>query len=65
VAEELGRQMTEAGVDHTMLVRPGALRGCMQTDPVYDEAAAERRWTEPICPVRRHPADGRVTSFCA
>lgn len=49
MAAELDRMLTEAGVDHTMEVYPGALHGWTQTDfPVYDEAAAERHWTELI-----------------
>jgi carboxymethylenebutenolidase len=47
MAEELDRMLTDAGVEHTMEVYPEALHGWTQTDfPVYDEAAAERHWTE-------------------
>lgn len=47
MAEELDRMLTDAGVDHIMEVYPEALHGWTQTDfPVYDEAAAERHWTE-------------------
>lgn len=47
MADELDRQLTEAGVDHIMEVYPEALHGWTQTDfPVYDEAAAERHWAE-------------------
>ncbi len=47
MAAELDRMLTDAGVDHTMEVYPEARHGWTQTDfPVYDEAAAERHWTE-------------------
>lgn len=47
MAEELDRMLTDAGVDHTMEIYPEARHGWTQTDvPVYDEAAAERHWTE-------------------
>jgi carboxymethylenebutenolidase len=44
---ELDRMLTEAGVDHVCEIYPGALHGWMMTDfPVYDEASAERGWSQ-------------------
>ena len=47
MAERLDEALTEAGVDHVCEIYPGALHGWTMTDfPVYNEAAAERHWTE-------------------
>ncbi len=47
MAERLEKALTEAGVKHHAEIYPGAAHGWMKPDfPVYDEAAAERGWTE-------------------
>jgi carboxymethylenebutenolidase len=47
MAERLERAFTEAGVRHRSETYRGAAHGWMKPDfPVYDEAAAERGWTE-------------------
>jgi carboxymethylenebutenolidase len=47
MAERLERALTEAGVRHRSETYRGAAHGWMKPDfPVYDEAAAERGWTE-------------------
>lgn len=44
---EVDRVLTEAGVDHRLEIYPEVRHGFTQTDfPVYDEAAAERHWSE-------------------
>ncbi len=46
-AAELHRMLTAAGVAHRLEIYLDALHGFTQPDfPVYDEAAAERHWTE-------------------
>jgi len=47
MAERLTAALTEAGVRFHAEIYPGAAHGWMKKDfPVYDEAAAERGWTE-------------------
>jgi carboxymethylenebutenolidase len=45
MAERLDRALSDAGVEHTCEIYPGALHGWTMPDfPVYNEAAAERHW---------------------
>jgi carboxymethylenebutenolidase len=47
MAERLEQALTESGVRHRSEIYPGAAHGWMKPDfPVYDEAAAERGWSE-------------------
>jgi carboxymethylenebutenolidase len=47
MAERLEQALTDAGVRHRGEIYPGAAHGWMKPDfPVYDEAAAERGWSE-------------------
>lgn len=47
MARAIDELLTEAGAEHTMEIYPGARHGFTQPDfPIYDEAAAERHWTE-------------------
>jgi carboxymethylenebutenolidase len=47
MAERLERALTDAGVRHRSEIYAGAAHGWMKPDfPVYDEAAAERGWSE-------------------
>jgi carboxymethylenebutenolidase len=47
MAERLEQALTDAGVRHRSEIYPGAAHGWMKPDfPVYDEAAAERGWSE-------------------
>lgn len=49
MAERLDRALTEAGVEHTCEIYPGALHGWTMADfPIYNPAAAERHWQELI-----------------
>jgi carboxymethylenebutenolidase len=47
MAARLEEALTQAGVDHRCEIYPGALHGFTMADfPVFDEAAAERHWSE-------------------
>ena len=47
MAERLEQALKDAGVDHRCEIYAGALHGWTMADfPVYNEAAAERHWTE-------------------
>ena len=47
MADRLEVALTEAGVTHRCEIYPGAAHGWMKPDfPIYDEAAAERGWSE-------------------
>jgi carboxymethylenebutenolidase len=47
MAEKLDKALTDAGVDHRCEIYEGALHGWTMPDfPIYNEAAAERHWTE-------------------
>jgi carboxymethylenebutenolidase len=47
MAERLEQALSDAGVRHVCEIYPGAAHGWMKPDfPVYDEAAAERGWSE-------------------
>lgn len=47
MAERLDKALSEAAVDHRCEIYPGALHGWTMVDfPVYNEAAAERHWSE-------------------
>jgi carboxymethylenebutenolidase len=47
MAARLEQALTDAGVDHRCEIYPDALHGWTMTDfPVYNEAAAERHWSE-------------------
>ena len=47
MAARLDAALTAAGVEHTCEIYPGALHGWTMADfPIYNEAAAERHWTE-------------------
>ena len=47
MAERLDKALSEAAVDHRCELYPGALHGWTMVDfPVYNEAAAERHWSE-------------------
>jgi carboxymethylenebutenolidase len=47
MADRLEAALTEAGVTHRCEIYPGAAHGWMKPDfPIYDEAAAERGWSE-------------------
>ena len=46
-ADRLRAALTSAGVDNEVTIYPGARHGYTMPDlPVYNEAAAERHWTE-------------------
>jgi len=47
MAERLETALSDAGVDHRCEIYPGALHGWTMADfPIYNEAAAERHWSE-------------------
>ena len=47
MADRLEKALSDAGTDHRCEIYPGALHGWTMADfPVYDEAAAERHYTE-------------------
>ena len=47
MAELLEKALSDAGVDHRCEIYPGALHGWTMADfPIYNEAAAERHWSE-------------------
>ena len=49
MAARLDQSLSEAGVDHRCEIYPEALHGWTMSDfPVYNEAAAERHWTEVV-----------------
>ena len=49
MAARLDQSLSEAGVDHRCEIYPEALHGRTMSDfPVYNEAAAERHWTEVV-----------------
>jgi carboxymethylenebutenolidase len=51
----LDRALTEAGVRHRCEIYPSAAHGWMKPDfPIYDEAAAERGWTELLALFQRN-----------
>jgi carboxymethylenebutenolidase len=56
MAERLDKALGDAGVDHRCEIYVGALHGWTMPDfPVYNEAAAERHWTELTALLSRLP----------